>query len=59
MTDAATAALKADGWATIDDDGFINLIGPLWRRMNGANPEYAIVGQTSIATAAASSRAAY
>ena len=45
MTDAATAALKADGWATIDDDGFINLVGPLWRRMNGPNPEYAIVGQ--------------
>jgi acyl-coenzyme A thioesterase PaaI-like protein len=45
MTDAATAVLKADGWATIDDDGFINLVGPLWRRMNGANPEYAIIGQ--------------
>lgn len=45
MTDAATAALTADGWRTIDDDGFINLVGPLWRRMNGADPEYAIVGQ--------------
>ena len=29
----------------MDDDGFINLVGPLWRRMNGASPEYAIVGQ--------------
>src|SRR4051794_845360 len=45
MTDAATAALTADGWIAIDDDGFINLVGPLWRRMNGADPEYAIVGQ--------------
>jgi acyl-coenzyme A thioesterase PaaI-like protein len=45
MTDAATAALKAEGWNVIDDDGFINLVGPLWRRMNGADPEYAIVGQ--------------
>ena len=45
MTDTATAALKADGWASIDDDGFINLVGPLWRRMNGADPEYAIIGQ--------------
>jgi acyl-coenzyme A thioesterase PaaI-like protein len=45
MTDAALAVLEADGWTTIDDDGFINLVGPLWRRMNGAAPEYAIVGQ--------------
>ncbi len=45
MTDAAIAVLKADGWTMIDDDGFINLVGPLWRRMGGAIPEYAIVGQ--------------
>jgi acyl-coenzyme A thioesterase PaaI-like protein len=45
MTEAAIALLNADGWTTIDDDGFINLVGPLWRRMNGAIPEYAIVGQ--------------
>jgi acyl-coenzyme A thioesterase PaaI-like protein len=45
MSDAATAVLEAGGWSTIDDDGFINLVGPLWRRMNGADPEYAIVAQ--------------
>lgn len=45
MTDTAIAVLKAGGWTTIDDDGFINLVGPLWRRMVGTAPEYAIVGQ--------------
>ena len=45
MSDAAIAVLKADGWSTIDDDGFINLVGPLWRRMGGVTPEYAIIGQ--------------
>jgi acyl-coenzyme A thioesterase PaaI-like protein len=45
MTDAAIAVLERDGWTMIDDDGFINLVGPLWRRMDGAIPEYAIVGQ--------------
>jgi acyl-coenzyme A thioesterase PaaI-like protein len=29
----------------IEDDGFINLVGPLWRRVNGGTPEYAIIGQ--------------
>ena len=45
MTDVAAAILTADGWTIMDDDGFINLVGPLWQRMNGAAPEYAIVGQ--------------
>ena len=45
MPDISNAALEADGWRIMDDDGFINLVGPLWRRMDGANPEYAIVGQ--------------
>jgi acyl-coenzyme A thioesterase PaaI-like protein len=45
MTDATTAVLTADGWAILDDDGFINLVGPLWRRMISGVPEYAIVGQ--------------
>src|SRR4030088_1863352 len=45
MTDAAIAVLKADGWTMIEDDGFINLVGPLWRRMSDDAPEYAIVGQ--------------
>jgi acyl-coenzyme A thioesterase PaaI-like protein len=45
MSDAISAALKADGWTIMDADGFINLVGPLWQRMNGAAPEYAIIGQ--------------
>jgi acyl-coenzyme A thioesterase PaaI-like protein len=45
MTDAANARLAADGWTIMDDDGFINLVGPLWHRMTGAHPEYAILGQ--------------
>jgi acyl-coenzyme A thioesterase PaaI-like protein len=45
MTDAAIAVLEGDGWTMIDDDGFINLVGPLWRRISGGTPEYAIVGQ--------------
>ncbi|UZE50099.1 PaaI family thioesterase [Rhodopseudomonas sp. P2A-2r] len=45
MTEAANARLCADGWTIMDDDGFINLVGPLWHRMVGAAPEYAILGQ--------------
>jgi acyl-coenzyme A thioesterase PaaI-like protein len=45
MSELISAALKADGWSIMDDDGFINLVGPLWRRMDGTHPEYAIVGQ--------------
>jgi acyl-coenzyme A thioesterase PaaI-like protein len=45
MPDLTNAALEADGWRIMDDDGFINLVGPLWRRMDGNMPEYAIVGQ--------------
>lgn len=45
MSDAANAQLEADGWATITDDGFINLVGPLWQRQVGDAYEYAIVGQ--------------
>jgi acyl-coenzyme A thioesterase PaaI-like protein len=45
MSDAAIAILQAEGWTVMDDDGFINHVGPLWRRINGEFPEYAIVGQ--------------
>ncbi|HEY8338007.1 MAG TPA: PaaI family thioesterase [Tardiphaga sp.] len=45
MTEAANARLRADGWAIMDDDGFINLVGPLWHRLVGRAPEYAILGQ--------------
>jgi acyl-coenzyme A thioesterase PaaI-like protein len=45
MTDAANARLEADGWTIMDDDGFINLVGPLWHRMIGSSPDDAILGQ--------------
>jgi acyl-coenzyme A thioesterase PaaI-like protein len=45
MTDGANARLEAEGWTIMDDDGFINLVGPLWHRMIGRTPEYAILGQ--------------
>jgi acyl-coenzyme A thioesterase PaaI-like protein len=38
-------AMRADGWRVMDDDGFINLVGPLWHRPTSTLPEYAIVGQ--------------
>lgn len=44
MTDM-DAKMHADGWRVMDDDGFIDLVGPLWHRTAGALPEYAIVGQ--------------
>jgi acyl-coenzyme A thioesterase PaaI-like protein len=45
MTDAAHAELEAAGWSTMDDDGFIHLVGPFWHRMLGAAHEFAILGQ--------------
>jgi acyl-coenzyme A thioesterase PaaI-like protein len=40
------AALAADGWRVMEDDGFINFIGPLWLRPLADGTEYAILGQT-------------
>jgi acyl-coenzyme A thioesterase PaaI-like protein len=45
MTDSRDSELAADGWQIMDDDGFINLVGPVWHRMAGGMAEYAIVGQ--------------
>jgi acyl-coenzyme A thioesterase PaaI-like protein len=45
MTETADERLAREGWSVMDDDGFINLVGPLWHRMNGTSPEYAILGQ--------------
>lgn len=42
MTDAD---LEATGWTVMHDDGFIQLVGPMWHReVNGAH-EFAILGQ--------------
>ena len=45
MTDVSDAGLVADGWSVMDDDGFINLIGPLWHRIGPDGTQYAILGQ--------------
>ncbi|MBI5128511.1 MAG: PaaI family thioesterase [Rhodopseudomonas palustris] len=41
MTETARS-LKADGWSIIHDDGFIDLVGPLWHRVVDGQHEYAI-----------------
>lgn len=39
------ADLVAAGWTVMHDDGFIQLVGPMWHReLNGAH-EFAILGQ--------------
>lgn len=38
--------LESAGWRVMDDDGFINLVGPMWHRTVDGRTEYAIVGQT-------------
>jgi acyl-coenzyme A thioesterase PaaI-like protein len=34
--------LAAEGWSQIEDDGFIGLIGPFWRREQGGARELAL-----------------
>lgn len=42
----AEEKLKDAGWQILDDeDGFIDLVGPLWHRLSGQVHEYAIVAQ--------------
>ncbi|MBR0756319.1 PaaI family thioesterase [Bradyrhizobium jicamae] len=35
--------LKSDGWKIVDTTGFLSLVGPLWQRMVGDAPEYALI----------------
>ena len=45
MIDAGAKKLAKDGWMIVEDDGFLNLVGPLWHRGNETTGEYAIVAQ--------------
>lgn len=45
MSDAIADELIASGWSTLDDDGFLGLVGPLWHRVNDVRHEYAIIAQ--------------
>lgn len=42
MTETTARIMKADGWSVVHDDGFIDLIGPLWHRQIDGTDEYAI-----------------
>ena len=43
MSDKAAARLKSDGWKTVENTGFLHLIGPLWQRVIDNVHEYALV----------------
>lgn len=45
MSDTSSKKMIDDGWTIVDDDGFIDLVGPLWQRQNGDALDYAIVAQ--------------
>jgi acyl-coenzyme A thioesterase PaaI-like protein len=42
MTDAD---LETAGWSVMHDDGFIQLVGPMWHRQTDGAHEFAILGQ--------------
>jgi acyl-coenzyme A thioesterase PaaI-like protein len=43
--DLAVQKLKAEGWTIVETSGFLNLVGPLWRRVVNGEHEYAILAQ--------------
>lgn len=45
MSDTSSKKMIDDGWTIVDDDGFIDLVGPLWQRQNGDALDYAIAAQ--------------
>jgi acyl-coenzyme A thioesterase PaaI-like protein len=44
MIDIA-AKLKSDGWKTVENTGFLQLIGPLWQRLVDGVHEYALIAE--------------
>src|SRR5438874_10037610 len=38
--------LRAEGWSEIEDNGFIDLVGPFFHRKIDENHQYAVVAQT-------------
>jgi uncharacterized protein (TIGR00369 family) len=42
---SAPRDLAADGWQPDDDEGFVALVGPIWRRTSGETDRYAIVAE--------------
>ena len=45
MSDTSSKKMIDDGWTIVDDDGFIDLVGPLWQKQNGDAVDHAIVAQ--------------
>ena len=41
----ATHDLAADGWQPDDDEGFVALVGPIWRRTSGETDRYAFMAE--------------
>ena len=45
MADAVAKTLKAAGWTVVHDEGFIDLVGPLYERNVDGVHEFALVAQ--------------
>src|SRR6201999_181988 len=45
MIDKTAAKLTSDGWKTVENTGFLHLIGPLWQRVVNGDNEYALVAE--------------
>ena len=45
MADITADDLTCAGWSIVDDDGFIDLVGPLWHRTIGDVHEFAMMAQ--------------
>ena len=46
MTTHDPKTLAAQGWSEIEDDGFIDLVGPFFHRKLGEHHQYAVAAQT-------------
>lgn len=46
MSAVANLTLHDEGWSILDDEGFLDLVGPFWHRIVDGRHEYAIEGQT-------------
>jgi len=46
VSEDVTKTLRSDGWSEIEDNGFIDLVGPFYHRKVGNAHQYAVVAQT-------------
>jgi acyl-coenzyme A thioesterase PaaI-like protein len=45
MIDKPATKLTSDGWKTVENTGFLHLIGPLWQRLVDGVHEYALIAE--------------